>query len=82
MEDPMRTSDYTMGQLIPTSFLRQATAQRVPVAPVTRPAQTQYLGYPTVQQKDEPDYTTWILVGVAGIAVVGGIMYAKKKRLI
>ena len=84
MEDDMRTSHYQMGQLtIPRELLKR-TAVAAPLTtlqPRTPTTQSYVGGYPVVREEDKPNYTTWIMVGALGLVVVGGVYYAKKKRM-
>lgn len=80
---------HQLGQLtIPREFLtRQRVATRVaPQTLVQRTggaAPTSYeAGWPVMTQQEEPDWTTYAMIGLAVVGVAGGVWYLKKKKKI
>jgi LPXTG-motif cell wall-anchored protein len=81
----MYYDDYELGQLRIDPGLFRRHVRQAPQQMVRRigPGPDEG-GYPTVQyeEKDDPDWTTYAMVGAAVLVVGGGIWYAKKKKMI
>lgn len=69
----------TMRQRV-TRGVRQRGRQTLVPTMVTRELAPQAFMYPTVQEEEEPDWTTYALVGGVVVAVGVGVYLYKKKK--
>jgi LPXTG-motif cell wall-anchored protein len=83
MEEPNmnRTTTVQMGALDPSIFRTRVRAPVTPINIVPRVGTQDIRGYPTIQEEDEPDWTTYAMIGGLVLVVGGGIYLAKKRKI-